>query len=54
MKIFTYNDMLFSLEPVGENKLAAKGSFKTGVGVRVALGLTLPSKPEARFNFRLK
>jgi hypothetical protein len=42
------------LEPAGENRLAAKGSFKTGVGVRVALGLTLPSKPEARFNFRLK
>ena len=43
-----------SLEPVGENKLAAKGSFKTGVGVRVALGLTLQGKPEAKFNFRLK
>ena len=28
--------------------------FKTGVGVRVALGLTLQGKPEAKFNFRLK
>lgn len=44
----------FELAPAGDNKLAAQGSFKTGVGVRVAVSVTLPDKPEAKVNFRLK
>lgn len=43
-----------NLEASGDNQLVATGSFKTGVGVRVAALVTLPSKPEAKLNFRLK
>ena len=43
-----------TFEPAGENKLVAKGSFKAGVGVRVAVAVTLAGKPEAKLNFRLK
>jgi hypothetical protein len=43
-----------TFEPAGENRLVAKGSFKVGVGVRVAVAVTLPGKPEAKLNFRLK
>ena len=43
-----------TFEPAGENKLTAKGSFKTGVGVRVAATVTLAGKQEAKVNFRLK
>ena len=43
-----------TFEPAGENKLVAKGSFKMGVGVRVAVAVTLAGKPEAKLNFRLK
>jgi hypothetical protein len=43
-----------TFEPAGENKLMAKGSFKAGVGVRVAVAVTLAGKPEAKLNFRLK
>lgn len=43
-----------ALEPAGDNKLAAKGAFKSGVGVRVAVTVALPGKPEAKVNFRLK
>ena len=43
-----------TFEPAGENKLVAKGSFKAGVGVRVAASVTLAGKPEAKLNFRLK
>lgn len=42
------------LEPAGENRMTAKGSFKVGVGVRAALSVTLNGKPEARANFNLK
>lgn len=41
-------------EPAGDNKLIAKGSFKTGVGVRVAASVTMAGKPEAKLNFKLK
>lgn len=41
-------------EPADENKLLAKGNFKTGVGVRVAASITLPGKPEAKVTFKLK
>ena len=43
-----------TFEAAGENKLVAKGSFKMGVGVRMAVAVTLPGKPEAKLNFRLK
>lgn len=43
-----------ALVPAGENRLVAKGSFKTGIGVRVSVTVTLPGKPEAKLNFRLK
>ena len=42
------------LVPAGENTLAAPGSFKAGVGVRVAVNVSLPGKPAAKLNFRLK
>lgn len=42
------------LEPVGENRMAAKGSFKVGVGVRAALTVELPGSPAAKANFNLK
>lgn len=43
-----------ALEPAGENRMAAKGSFKVGVGVRAALAITLPGKSEAKASFNLK
>ena len=43
-----------TFEAAGENKLVSKASFKMGVGVRVAVAVTLPGKPEAKLNFRLK
>jgi hypothetical protein len=43
-----------NLEPAGNNKFAAKGSFKVGVGVRVAVVVSLNGKPEAKLNYRLK
>ena len=42
------------LEPAGENRLVAKGSFKAGVGVRVIVTTTLPGKPPAKASFMLK
>lgn len=43
-----------ALVPAGDNKLVAKGSFKTGVGVRISATVTLPGKLEVKLNFRLK
>jgi len=43
-----------TLEPAGENRLAAKGAFKVGVGVRAALAVTLAGKTEAKATFNLK
>lgn len=43
-----------SFEPAGENRMVAKGDFKVGVGVRVAVTATLPGKGETKANFRLK
>jgi hypothetical protein len=43
-----------TLVPAGENTLAAPGSFKAGVGVRVEVNISLPGKPEAKLIFRLK
>jgi hypothetical protein len=42
------------LEPAGDNRMAAKGSFKVGVGVRVTLTATLPGKTPAKAVFNLK
>lgn len=42
------------LEPVGENRMQAQGSFKVGVGVRVVLTATLPGKTPAKATFNLK
>lgn len=42
------------LEPAGENRMVAKGNFKVGVGVRVALTATLPGKTPAKATFNLK
>jgi hypothetical protein len=43
-----------TLEPAEENTLIAKGSFKTGVGVRVALTVGLPGQKETRLTFNLR
>jgi hypothetical protein len=43
-----------TFEPAGENKLVAKGNFKTGVGVRVAASIMLAGQPEAKVSFKLK
>ncbi len=43
-----------TLEPAGENRMIAQGSFKVGVGVRVVLTTTLPGKPPAKATFNLK
>lgn len=45
---------MVKLEPAGENRMVAKGSFKVGVGVRVVLTTTLPGKPPAKATFNLK
>jgi hypothetical protein len=42
------------LQPVGDNRMSGKGSFKVGVGVRAALAITLAGKSEARTTFNLK
>lgn len=53
--IYAGNDKTtVKLEPAGENRMAAKGSFKVGVGVRVLLTATLPGKPPAKATFKLK
>ena len=53
--IYAGNDKaMVKLEPAGENRMVAKGNFKVGVGVRVALTATLPGKPPAKATFNLK
>jgi len=42
------------LEPAGDNRMVAKGSFKVGVGVRVVLTTTLAGKVPAKTTFKLK
>lgn len=48
------NKTTVALESAGDNRMTAKGSFKVGVGVRVALIATLAGKSEAKANFNLK
>jgi hypothetical protein len=43
-----------SLEPAGDNRMAAKGDFKVGVGVRAALTLELPGRPIAKTSINLR
>jgi hypothetical protein len=53
--IYAGNDKTtVKLEPVGDNRMAATGSFKVGVGVRVVLTTTLAGKPPAKASFNLK
>ncbi len=53
--IYAGNDkMAVKLEPAGENRLEARGSFKVGVGVRVAATVTLAGKSAVRPVFNLK
>lgn len=42
------------LEPAGDNRMAAKGTFKVGVGTRAALSVTLAGKSEVKTTFNLK
>lgn len=43
-----------TLEPAGENRMAAKGNFRTGVGVRAVLTVTLSGQAPVKVNFKLK
>jgi len=43
-----------TLEPAGENRMQARGSFRVGVGVRVAVTATLAGKQAAKVTFKLK
>ncbi len=53
--IYAGNDKTtVKLAPAGDNRMTAKGSFKVGVGVRVALTVTLAGKQPARATFNLK
>ena len=42
------------LEPAGDNRMVAQGSFKVGVGTRVVLTVTLRGNPAAKASFNLK
>ena len=48
------NKTTATFEPAGDNRMVAKGDFKVGVGVRVAVAAPLPGKGETKANFRLK
>lgn len=53
--VFAGSDKItVTLEPTADNQLSAQGKFKTGLGVRVAVTVTLPGKSEQKVNFRLK
>ncbi|MGF1642188.1 MAG: hypothetical protein ACFCUJ_00990 [Thiotrichales bacterium] len=53
--IYAGNDKsVVKLEPAGDNRMAASGSFKVGVGVRVVVTTTLPGKQAAKISFNLK
>lgn len=43
-----------ALEPAANGTLAGRGSFKTGVGTRVAVAVELKGKPEQTVTFNLK
>ena len=53
--IYAGNDKTtVKLEPAGENRMSAKGTFKVGVGVRVAVTATLAGKPAGKVTFKLR
>ena len=53
--IYAGNDKItVKLEPAGDNRMMAKGSFKVGVGVRVMLTATLAGKSPVKTTFKLK
>jgi hypothetical protein len=53
--IYAGNDRIaVKLEPAGENRMEARGAFKVGVGVRVALTVTLAGKSAVKPVFNLK
>lgn len=43
-----------ALQPAGDNRLSAQGSFRVGVGVRAAVTVTLAGKQEAKLSYNLK
>lgn len=43
-----------TLTPDGDNRMAAKGSFRVGVGVRAVVAVTLGGKPTEKLTFNLK
>jgi hypothetical protein len=43
-----------TLAPAGDNRMAATGSFRVGVGVRAVVTVTLAGKPPAKLTFNLK
>ena len=53
--IYAGNDKTtVKLAPAGENRMMAKGNFRVGVGVRVAVTASLPGKPADKATFKLK
>jgi len=53
--IYAGNDKsTVTLAPAGDNRMTAKGVFKVGVGVRVAVTATLAGKQAAKVTFNLK
>jgi len=53
--VYAGNDKTtIKLEPAGENRMMAKGTFRVGVGVRVAVTATLAGKQADKATFKLK
>lgn len=43
-----------ALEPAGDNRMTAQGSFRVGVGVRAIVTITLPGQAAAKVSFKLR
>ena len=53
--IYAGNDRTpVKLAPAGENRMTAQGSFRMGLGVRVAVTATLPGRQPDKVTFNLK
>ena len=53
--IYAGNDRTpVKLAPAGENRMTAQGSFRVGLGVRVAVTATLPGRQPDKVTFNLK
>lgn len=48
------NKTAVALEPAGENRMLARGGFRVGVGVRVAVTVALAGKQPVKVIFNLK